>query len=238
MGRPAIMRCCPQPCGTQVHQHRLPIAGPTCSQASGAQRRALGPGSRTAPPAPRRSPARAVAGSAGGRGKGGAVQPRLPRGYLTAQQPRPRRPGAPRSAPCAPARQEQGQPLTQAALRRRRPAPGALEARRAPGARRARRARRGWGLGEETPGARGSSAPAARGCHTWRAPASHPFPLTPGCAPCPLPTSAARPKTPTFAPSYPIDPSPKSSPTCSHCRHPREGKRPDVRPVAKGNRRE
>lgn len=75
MGRPAIKRCYPQLCGTQVQQHHLPIAGPTCSQARGAQRRALGPGSQVAPPAPRRSPARAVAGSAGGRGKGAQCNP-------------------------------------------------------------------------------------------------------------------------------------------------------------------
>lgn len=56
--------------------------------------------------------------------------------------------------------------------------------------------------------------------------------------PLPSPTSVACPKTPTFAPSYPIRLSPKSPPTRSRCRHPREGRRPDVRPVAKGNQRE
>lgn len=70
----------------------------------------------------------------------------------------------------------------------------------APGA---RRARRGRGLGEGTPGARGSPASAARGCHTWRAPASHPFPLTPGCAPCHLPPLSRAPKPQPSLPPIP-----------------------------------
>lgn len=72
MGRPAITRCCPQLYGTQVLQHRLPIAGPTCNQARGAQRRAPGPGTqRSFQPRGARPPARAVAGSAEGAGAAG-----------------------------------------------------------------------------------------------------------------------------------------------------------------------
>lgn len=54
-----------------------------------------------------RSPARALA-----REKGGAAQPWIPRRYLTAQQPCPRRWDAPRSAPRAPAGREEGESVT------------------------------------------------------------------------------------------------------------------------------
>lgn len=54
-----------------------------------------------------RSPAGAVA-----REKGGAAQSRIPRRYLTAQQPCPRRWDAPRSAPRAPAGRDEGESVT------------------------------------------------------------------------------------------------------------------------------
>lgn len=57
------------------------------------------------------------------------------------------------------------------------------------------------GLRESTPGARGPEAPAARGCHTWRAPASHPGPFSPGCTPCP-------PSPPPCAPKFQSSPPP------------------------------
>lgn len=65
-----------------------------------------------------------------------------------------------------------------------------------------------------------------------------PSPLEPRAPPA-LPPGfpAASRQTPTFVPSHPIHHGP-TPPTCSHCRHPREGRGPDVRPVAKGNQGE
>lgn len=101
---------------------------------------------------------------------------------------------------------------------------------------------------------RGEHAEGIAGEHTWRPrprgagrtwlshlarPRLPSRPLLTRLHPLPsLLTSAVCPQISIFAPSHPIHLggiSPTTTTTCFHSRHPREGREPDVRPVAKRN---
>lgn len=226
MGRSALRDAAPNSVGPRSANIPSPRAAPRAAKSVEPrdEPQGLGPAGRAARLASPRSGGER--GVEGGRVKGGAVQPRLPRGYLTAQQPQPRRRGATpqhalRTCPArgGPARDpgqlpdggaqrwEHGKHVEGGGWEREHLAPGAP--RRRPHV-------------AVTPGA---------------PPPNTPSPSHQASPPCPPPASAARARlqTPTMAPSH-IHPGP-TPPTCSHCRHPREGRGPDVRPVARGNPR-
>lgn len=145
--------------------------------------------------------ARSVTGSAGGRGKGGAAQPRLPRGYLTAQQPRTRTPQC--SLRTCRARGRARGP---------RQTPKAAPRASSTGSKRAGVGRKNTWCQKRRPHV--AVTPGAP-------PPRTPSPSHPAATPALLPPSAARPQAPTVAPSHPTYPGP-TPPTCFNCRHPRE----------------
>lgn len=186
-------------------------------------------GSRTVLPAPRRSPARAVAGSAEGAGEGGRSATPAPArlSYCATASPAPPRRTPQRALRTCPVRAgpvtDPGSPPTAA------PSAG------------------NTGSTENTPragaGRRNTWRPGLPGAgRTWLShlvrPRLAPPPPHTGLRPLPSPRVCHAPRNPNrrFLPPHPSRS--QSPPTCSHCRHPREGKGPDVRPVAKGNRRE